>query len=1075
MKHVFSYLLVMAVLLVGGGKAMAQTVTVDSITYQVYGDSVARVTAVDDAIVTAEILSTVEIDNREYPVRVINDYVFSYLQNLVSATIPEGVRTIGNSVFSGCPSLTMISIPESVTKIGSFAFYDLPKLIYIYVGSIESWLMVEYHNRPNQEKSSVNLYVDGVLLTEAVIPSTVTSIPACAFYGCSNLTSVNIPEGVTSIGGSAFENCSNLTSVSIPEGVTSIGGSAFRDCSSLTSVNIPEGVTSIGGSAFYNCSSLRELYSNISSPSVLSNKGLNSDVIIYAPEGTYAAYKEYFANNTVIDGDINEVKIDVTVPGTLGEEILNHAEYIRDVNSLVLSGKLDEDDVSCIRSSMVNLIHLDLSNVDMEEVSNIAPAHLLSIILPNNCKSIGGFRNCTNLTEITLPNGVETIGESCFAGCRSLVSINIPEGVTSIGYSTFYECYSLTNIKLHDGITSIGERAFYRNTSLSSITIPKGVTTINSSTFYWCTSLASVTLHDNLAEIGSSAFDGCENLKTIVLPASLRQCGSGSFTGSGLTEVVCNALLPPTATGGLVSGSNNCTLYVPEWALNKYKLANYWNLFASIKPIEDAYPDYISIYSDASLSISEEIPEGYKPRMELTTYASSNSSSNRSVGKLTVRGSVPLHLGTLEIDQTRETATMTTLINHGTMTADSVVTRLSVPTGKWHFLSFPYDVKIADITALGNWVVRRYDGEARAKADYDNTWKTVPYDSTLHAGEGYIWTTNNGSFTIPAIANDNRNLIFASDTRYIPLKEHLATTMADNSWNLVGNPFPCYYDIRFMEYTAPITVRNGNSYVAYSPLDDSYILSPLEAFFVQRPAGMESIGFTADGRQDDNAVRTIDAAPNRGRGVKANRYVYNLYLENGSYADHTRVVINESASTDYEMTCDAAKFMSDDITVQQLFTIEDGERMAINERPMGNGEITLGAYFGKGGSYTIALDTRATDGEVVLIDKYTGAETNLLADSYTFIAEAGSCADRFAIRLQGGVVDAMDAAMAGEVEVCATAYGISVANATAPVYIYNAAGSLIDTKNGNVVTFDLPQGFYVVKTGDKVHKVTVKK
>ena len=82
---------------------------------------------------------------------------------------------------------------------------------------------------------------------------TVTSIGNEAFWGCSELTSVNIPGSVTNIGDWAFGFCSGLTSVNIPCSVTNIGDSAFAFCSGLTSIYIPNSVTSIGEGAFRDC------------------------------------------------------------------------------------------------------------------------------------------------------------------------------------------------------------------------------------------------------------------------------------------------------------------------------------------------------------------------------------------------------------------------------------------------------------------------------------------------------------------------------------------------------------------------------------------------------------------------------------------------------------------------------------------------------------------------------------------------------------------------------------------------------------------------------------------------------
>ena len=347
---------------------------------------------------------------------------------------------------------------------------------------------------------------------------------------------------------------------------------------------------------------------------------------------------------------------------------------------------------------------------------------------------------------------------------------------------------------------------------------------------------------------------------------------------------------------------------------------------------------------------------------------------------------------------------------------------------------------------------------------------TLDFDT----GEGYIWHSQGGNFNVPAMDNENKNLIFANDTRYIQLKENPAATEANYGWNLIGNPYPCYYDTRYMQFSSPITVRSGDSYAAYSPADDSYILSPLEAFFVQCSAENNIVSFDTEGRQTDNSVRTLSYAPARTRAMDYERSVLNLYLENSTYADHTRLVVNEGASLAYEIACDAAKFMSDDATVPQLFTIEGGERMAINERPLANGKAALGVYIGKAGSYTLSLDTKAMDTEVFLVDKLLGTETDLTTGSYAFTAEAGTFTDRFEIHMKRtGVVDGIEA-VAAELTIEATAEGISVSNATTPIYIYSTTGALVGAKVGSAVTFDVPQGVYVVKVGDNVHKVVVK-
>ena len=184
--------------------AMAETVTIDSITYDVITKAkqatvIEKVTGYYSGSVV--IPETVVYNNVTYSVTSIGDEAFSYCSGLTGITIPNSVTSIGVWAFSGCSGLTSITIPNSVTYIG--------------LG---------------------------------------------AFYGCFGLTSVTIPNSVTSIGDGAFSDCFGLTSVTIPNSVTYIEGSAFSGCSGLTSITIGSGVKNIYYEAFAKCSNLTDVY-----------------------------------------------------------------------------------------------------------------------------------------------------------------------------------------------------------------------------------------------------------------------------------------------------------------------------------------------------------------------------------------------------------------------------------------------------------------------------------------------------------------------------------------------------------------------------------------------------------------------------------------------------------------------------------------------------------------------------------------------------------------------------------------------------------------------------------------------
>ncbi len=178
--------------------------------------------------------------------------------SLKKVTVTGGNILYG--AFYNCSSLTSVVIGDSVTSIGDYAFEYCSALTSVHISSIESWCNIEFGNfYSNPLSYAENLYLNGELVTELVIPNTVTEIKDHAFHNCESLTSVVIPDSVTSIGWSAFNSCDSLKSVVIPDSVTSIRPYAFEDCTALTSVEIGDSVTSIGNYAFAYCDSLTSI------------------------------------------------------------------------------------------------------------------------------------------------------------------------------------------------------------------------------------------------------------------------------------------------------------------------------------------------------------------------------------------------------------------------------------------------------------------------------------------------------------------------------------------------------------------------------------------------------------------------------------------------------------------------------------------------------------------------------------------------------------------------------------------------------------------------------------------------
>ena len=176
------------------------------------------------------------------------------------------------------------------------------------------------------------------------------------------------------------------------------------------------------------------------------------------------------------------------------------------------------------------------------------------------------FKDCSNLTSVTIPNSVTSIGESAFKYCSGLTSVTIPNSVTSIAEETFYRCSSLTSVTIPNSVTSIGDYAFYWCSGLTSVTIPNSVTSIGVWAFWACTGLTSITIPNSVTSIGDEAFSLCKEIE----------------------NVYCYAETVPSTETDAFKGAyiEYATLHVPESAINAYKATKPWSGFGTIKTIE---------------------------------------------------------------------------------------------------------------------------------------------------------------------------------------------------------------------------------------------------------------------------------------------------------------------------------------------------------------------------------------------------------------------------------------------------------------------------------------------------------
>lgn len=738
--------------------------------------------------------------------------------------------------------------------------------------------------------------------------------------------------------------------------------------------------------------------------------------------------------------------IDLAAPGQLGEEAIAQFGTLPKVDVLRLKGSLNKEDWTTIKN-MTTLCYLDMSETTVTEIPAEAftntsirtikwPANLKVIggkafynkylrghlVLPETLDSIGPsafyrnyidsvsmphkqiafandiFRENSNLTKVEfnscasyMTNNmfysckklrsvsgmecVKTIGGSVFAGCDSLRTVGniVP---TMIGNNAFYACRKLESFDLSQ-VTSVGEGAFQSCHTFKSVHMPN-VTSLGDLCFYDCAGLTEVSVGDKISKIPNQAFRSCPSLKTVTLGASVSDIGYYAFRNSSVEKLYVNSPTPPGVYNNDVFGSTSGTLYVPEYSMVSYKLHDYWSKFTSV----DVNPNPVTsltLSGKLSLTSNARIPDS--PNVMMNTGSS-----------FIVNGNKEQTLGSF-VAYYNNGVSSSVISRCNNMTSTGSEARYWMNSGYWYFICPPFDVRMSDITTIsGNQVaIRYYDSEARATGSTSN-WKDVAPEATLKAGQGYIFRVSSADYVCMPATEETHNQIFRSQAVTTPLSEYSSDDANARNWNLVGNPYACFYDIYRMDYTAPLTVWNSDNrtYNAYSIADDDFALRPMEAFFVQKPDGVEAITFQPEGRQTDSNI-DHSAGVKAMAGKAASRRFIELELSNGTTDDHTRLVVNPQAQETFDANNDASKMMSTDITAQ-IFSVLGDEAYAIKESPFAAGQAEIGMWFPADGQYVVNI-TRA-DVKVELMDN--GAVVPM---PYTFTADEGFCEGRFVLRI----------------------------------------------------------------------------
>lgn len=452
-------------------------------------------------------------------IEVIDTDAFAFCKKLKKINFPETLKVIGQGAFRGCFSLKTVILPKVMKEISNFAFYGagikcltLPEKVSSAGVEIFAEIDIETIDIPKDFMLSPTMFARCQKLHSINLLGSHITIPEGCFGDCINLTEIDITK-TAFIKNEAFCGCQNLSVSTIPAD-TLVSASAFEE-TGVTDVVI-EDISKIDNRVFADCKSLKKLTINVadgptSVPSALVKGCENLQTVMFTGRTQ---------NLTVIEAaafketkNLNTVSLPDTIK-TISKEAFYH--------------------------SAIQNIHLP-ENLKQIGIMAFAGNGLKNIVIPNKTKRLGyyAFRNCKELTEVTLPESVTKIPSGIFEGCCSLKTVNAPN-VDTVCDHAFYDCKNLEAFDFSK-LQSLEHMAF-AYTGIHEAIFSDRLVNLGTVIFLSCNNLQTVDMKAcKIQKIPYQCFCFCEGLKDVQLPQDVIAFGNGCFLRAKLNKLTINA------------------------------------------------------------------------------------------------------------------------------------------------------------------------------------------------------------------------------------------------------------------------------------------------------------------------------------------------------------------------------------------------------------------------------------------------------------------------------------------------------------------------------------------------------
>ena len=522
-------LLTLAVALLAATGAWAQnSFTVNGLNYQETGVGTGQVKITGYTIELPETVSP--SSGGSYTVTKIGDEVFANCTNLTEVIFPSTITEIGEYAFYYSRDLTSITCYASTPPaMGENAFGTADKTIPVYVPANA---LSSYQSNADWSEFTRTTYITFIsnnleykllytspnqaeIIGYTTTPTGVLNIPATVSHKGKDYSVITIAEEV-------FAECSGLTELVFSESLGTIGAHAFHYCQNITSITCYATTPpNVGTSAFANT---------------------DETIPVYVPAEALSSYQ----NNAgwSVFTNLQAIVTEFTVGGLTYEVIDHDAKTVEVIN---FTNELPNT------ATIPATVSYGGKNYTVTAIASEA------------------FYQNQTITEITISEGITSIGNSTFGWCFALTTVNIPASLTNMGDWVFDACTALTQINVAGSNTAYcSENGILFNKDKTTLicypagkpqleyTIPSSVTVIGVNAFAYCDALTQVTIPSSVTSIGEWAFDRC----------------------TALAEMTVLATVPPTLIENVFRNVNtDIPVYVPAASLEDYQAAEVWKDF----------------------------------------------------------------------------------------------------------------------------------------------------------------------------------------------------------------------------------------------------------------------------------------------------------------------------------------------------------------------------------------------------------------------------------------------------------------------------------------------------------------